>query len=293
MTTTKNDYNEYFKDFVVFILTYGRPSQQYTLRSFRKMGWDGDIYFICSDDDKTLPEYKKMYGDKVIVFNKEDIKEEMEFDTYDNMDNRVIIYARNFCFKAAKDLGKRYFIQLDDDYTNFQYKLDWRDDFKIGQVRNIKPILKSYLDYYKSINAVTIAMGQGGDFMGGNNGVFHKSLGRRRKAMNSFFCDVQRPFQFVGRVNEDVNTYTSYQNKGNLFLTIPYVALVQHQTQTNAGGMSEMYLDSGTFIKSFYTIIGGPSYTKIKMMGKNKRLHHNIKWKYAVPQIISEEHRKL
>jgi hypothetical protein len=280
-----------FDDFCVFILTYGRPKQQYTLSSLNRRGWEGNTYFICSDDDDTLDEYQELYGDKVIVFNKDEVQKELGYDTYDNNDKRVIIHARNFCFKAAKDLGYRYFLQFDDDYTTFEYKLDYRDDFKYGQVKNITPIFKSYLEYYKSVPAITIAMAQNGDFIGGNNGKFHNSLGRRRKAMNSFFCDTERPFQFVGRVNEDVNTYTTLQNRGELFLTIPYVSLLQKQTQTNSGGMTEQYQNmGGTYVKSFYTIIGGPSYTKIKMLGN--RLHHNIKWKNAVPQIIREEHKK-
>jgi hypothetical protein len=107
-------------------------------------------------------------------------------------------------------------------------------------------------------------------------------------------CSTSRRFQFVGRVNEDVNTYTSVQNKGILFLTFPLVAIQQKISQAQSGGMSEMYLDSGTYIKSFYTVMYQPSSVKVGLMGDtHKRLHHSIDWDTTVPCIISEQWRKL
>lgn len=65
------------------------------------------------------------------------------------------------------------------------------------------------------------------------------------------------------------------------------------QTQSNAGGMTSIYLDGGTYIKSFYTIICSPNCAKIRTMGRtNRRLHHSINWKTAVPVIIDEKHKK-
>jgi hypothetical protein len=53
-----------------------------------------------------------------------------------------------------------------------------------------------------------------------------------------------------------------------------------------------MYIESGTYLKSFYTIIGSPSSVKITMMQTtNRRLHHSINWDCAVPQIISEKYK--
>lgn len=150
-----------------------------------------------------------------------------------------------------------------------------------------------FLYYYKRIPAQTIAMAQGGDFLGGSENDIYESVNRRRKCMNTFICSTERPFQFVGRINEDVNTYTWFQSLGHLFLTFPLVSIQQRKTQSNPGGMTEMYLDSGTYIKSFYTVMYSPSNVIIKMMGgRHKRLHHFINWDCTVPCIISESYRK-
>ena len=136
-------------------------------------------------------------------------------------------------------------------------------------------------------------MGQGGDFIGGkNSGLWKKKL--KRKAMNSFICSVNRPFKFIGRINEDVNTYTRSASVGDLFFTTALLRLNQKETQSSKGGMTDVYLSSGTYIKSFYTIMLMPSSVSINTMGiAHRRLHHRIKWNNTVPKIINEKYKKL
>ena len=111
--------------------------------------------------------------------------------------------------------------------------------------------------------------------------------------MNSFFCDVDKPFKFMGRINEDVNAYTELGLRGNLFITVPRIRLEQKQTQASSGGLTDIYLDLGTYIKSFYSVMYAPSCVKITEMGvTNRRLHHMVKWKHTCPMIISQEFKK-
>ena len=48
------------------------------------------------------------------------------------------------------------------------------------------------------------------------------------------FFGTDRPFQFVGRINEDVNAYCSFGFRGHLFMTVAQLRLEQKQTQSNA-----------------------------------------------------------
>lgn len=67
----------------------------------------------------------------------------------------------------------------------------------------------------------------------------------------------------------------------------------QTDTQTNAGGLTDIYLDLGTYVKSFYTVIAMPSSAAIRLMGnKHKRPHHSINWKKTTPKIIKERYKK-
>ena len=231
--------------------------------------------------------------DKVEIFNKKDIA--TTFDEYDNFENRkAIIYARNASFDIAKKLGYRYFMQLDDDYSRFEFRLYSQEIYKPSVIRDLDSVILAALDFYKKTNFSSIAFAQGGDFIGGKNNQTAKRPTLFRKCMNTFICSTDRPFQFIGRLNEDVNTYTKKQSVGLLMGTIPFVSIVQGQTQKNAGGMTETYLSSGTYVKSFYSVMGMPSSIHISLMGdKHKRLHHSINWDNTVPKIMSEKMRKI
>jgi hypothetical protein len=279
-------------NFAAFILTHGRPDSVVTYKALRKAGYTGRIFIVVDDTDKLIPEYKARYGKDVIVFDKEAIAQ--TFDGADNFtDRRVIVYARNAAFEIAKELGIKYFIQLDDDYTAFNFKFDTSGHFGEWPIKNLDGVFEALLNYYKKIPALTIAMAQNGDFIGGGKSGTAQKVGTKRKAMNTFICSTDRPFKFVGRINEDVNTYVNLGGRGELFLQINNVAIIQKQTQSNKGGMTDVYLAGGTYLKSFYTVIFNPASVKVAIMGeKHPRLHHKIRWRNTVPEILDEKHKK-
>lgn len=104
---------------------------------------------------------------------------------------------------------------------------------------------------------------------------------------------MDNPFKFLGRVNEDVNTYTLLGMQGKLFFTIMKLCLTQTTTQQNSGGMTDTYLDNGTYVKSFYSVIYAPSCVTIKLMGNfHPRMHHSINWDCCTPRILDEKIKK-
>lgn len=142
-----------------------------------------------------------------------------------------------------------------------------------------------------------MAPAQCGDYIGGKEGgVWKHKL--RRKCMNLFFCKTDNRINFIGRINEDVTTYAYNGQKGILFFTIAEWCLNQKQTQSQNGGMTDTYLDSGTYLKSFYSVMWSPSCVKISRMGNggrgksHPRIHHNVDWNTCVPQIINERYRR-
>ena len=279
-------------DFCVFILTHGRPNTQYTLTTLiDKCNYTGDWYLVIDNEDKTADEYYKKYDKHVLMFDKLEISK--TFDTADTSDDRrTIVYARNVCFKLAKELGYKYFLELDDDYTEFRFRKEVNGVLRSIYMRHIDKVFNVMINFLEKSGADTVAMAQTGDFIGGTgSNVFKRKLAR--KAMNSFFCSVERPFNFLGRINEDVNSYVSLGRQGKLFFTVAEATLNQVDTQQNNGGMTDVYLDSGTYVKSFYTIIFAPSCTKLGLMGVNsKRIHHKILWEYCTPKIINQKYKK-
>lgn len=280
------------ESFAAFILTNGRPDRVKTYHTLRKSGYTGKIYLIVDDLDKTKEQYIEKYKDEVIIFDKKAIAQ--TFDNGDNFnDMRAIIYARNACFEIAKKIGIKYFIELDDDYYVLMYRFDNELNYKPKTIKNFDIVINSLLKFYIHSNSDSIAMAQGGDFIGGESAPLAQAIMMKRKCMNSFICSTDRPFQFIGRVNEDVNTYTRLASTGLLMFTINQVNLDQVDTQANSGGMTEMYLDSGTYVKSFYSVMYHPSSVCVRMMNsKRSRLHHSVSWNNTTPMILRESLKK-
>jgi len=274
--------------FCVFILSHNRADRVHTYRTLIKQGYTGAVYIVIDDEDPSGPKYHRRYGDKVLEFSKNDIAQKI--DEGSNFgDRRVILYARNACFDLAEQLGFKYFLQLDDDYRAFRYVFNNNYEFVEIPIKDLDAIFKAMLTFYRKTPAVSLCMSQNGDFIGGAYGANASAIKLRRKAMNSFFCSTDRRFQFMGAINEDVNTYTNKGRQGELYLSLNQVGLTQAPTQSNRGGMTEIYLDSGTYLKSFYSVMYSPSCVKVSVMGaKAKRLHHRVRWDNTAPMILRE-----
>lgn len=279
-------------NFCIIIISHGRPNDIYTLKTLSEVKCTIPTYILIDNYDKKADDYLKKYKKQVFIFDKD--KYAAMIDQYDNFNNlRTTTHARNACFDLAKDLGYKYFLVLDDDYTSFRFRINSKiEHSKKGPpvLKNIDAIFESTLNYYKKSNFTSICFAQGGDFLGIES-EFYRKGGPKRKAMNSFFCSINRRFWFVSRLNEDVNTYMSLGHTGLVFLTIPFVQLEQKTTQKTKGGMTEAYIDSGTYVKSFYTVMCRPDCTKISLMSGG-RIHHSIDWQIATPMIIRDSCKK-
>lgn len=277
-------------NFAVFILSHGRADNLVTVKTLERCGYTGRYYILIDNEDEQAEDYKRNFGaDKIIIFDKSEAVKR-----YNGMSNfykkNVILWARNEAQRVARELGIRFILELDDDYTSFQWRYENAsgDKLKIKECANFDRICEIMLRFLVCDRRIkTVALAQGGDFIGGLQNKMLNSL--KRKAMNSFFIDVQNPVDFLGEINEDVNTYVNHGNIGDLFFTVPNPMLTQKQTQKTKNGMTETYKQDGTYVKSFYTVMLNPSSVKIRLMGdKEKRLHHSIQDRYTYPKIMRE-----
>ena len=158
--------------FVALILTHGRPDKVYTYDALRKLGYTGNIIVVVDNEDATVEEYKKRFPD-VYVFDKK--AEAALTDEGDNFqDRRAIIYARNASFQIAKERGYRYFIELDDDYFEFSYTYTASGEPKQRSIRSLDKVFDALIEFKKRTGALTVAMAQRGDFVGGRENTSYK-----------------------------------------------------------------------------------------------------------------------
>ena len=290
-------------NFAVFIISYKRAEslKTHTYDILKKMGCNVPIFIILSDDDPTINKYKKMYGEEnIIIFNKDEahkIQQTDLGDTYSYMKS-CGSFARNYVFEAAKIKGYRYFLSLDDDFIKLTVREKIGDslhNYRIDKFENnfFEDFCKVFLNILNSQPYLyCIGLSQSGDYIGGlGSGIYKK--GFKFKAMGSFFCDTQKEYRYPGRFNDDVCGYITNNIKGRISLILYGFTLDTEQTQSNAGGMTAIYRENGTYLKSLYSSLMLPAVAKIKPMGEyHHRMHHFIRYGNNVPKIIEEKFLK-
>lgn len=285
-------------DFAIFILSHGRANKVATVKLLERVNYTGKWYILIDNEDKQADEYYKNFGkDKVIMFNKEEIGK--TFDIMDNFDGRgVITFARNAVNIVAKEMGLKYFLEFEDDYTELKQRYI-KDDgtFSAKWVGDFDAICEEYINFLEETGIYTVCFAQQGDFIGGiTSSMWREKV--KRKVMNSFFIKVDNPVNFYGRFNDDVNMYVQDGKLGKVMLTTADIMLHQMTTQQNSGGITEAYQKYGTYVKSFYSVMLNPSCTKISTLGESvkefshMRYHHAVDWATAVPKIISDKFKK-
>jgi len=279
-------------DFAAVILSHGRAGNVKTYRALRDHGYTGRIIIVIDDEDIQDGQYKSNFPDEVSQFCKKEWSKIVD-DGDNSGDTRAVVYARAASVKIAADIGLRWIVQLDDDYTSFHYKNDNHNRYCNKKILSLDSLWAVMIDFAESANIACLAMSQGGDHIGGQNSNYNKSIRTKRKAMNSMFMRTDAPVSFVGKVNEDATMATLESMRGRLVLTLMGVSLTQGQTQQNDGGLTDIYKDQGTYVKSMYSVMYAPSAVKVKnMVVGEKRLHHIVDYNACAPKIIREVHRK-
>lgn len=289
-------------DFAIFILSHGRPEVKTLDTLLHSCNYTGKYYIFIDDEDDTADEYKRLYGDHIIQFSKKAMVG--TFDLFDNLEQRnTVNFARNMCFRKARELGLKYFAEFDDDYWYFTYRYVGRNDddtdyaLRTSHIKNFDEVCEALVEFLDTSGARCIAMAQNGEMIGGLKGaVWTDHI--RRKSMNTFFFkvtdDPKDDVWFVGRMNDDVNTYTRGGILGEYWCQNSRLNVCQGITQENKAGLTDMYKQLGTYSKSFYTVMLSPSSVKCAVLGYGSggRIHHRIDWNKTVPKLLNEAWKK-
>lgn len=288
-------------DFAIYVISNKRPNDVVTVRdAFEKSNVRLPWYIVLDDQDPTIDQYRERFGDdRLVIFPKQETIDGM--DMGDNFQMSGSVVPRKAIWDIARQQGNRYFLVLDDDYRYFDWKFDSDGVPVFGRyeiIKNLDDVILTLLDYYKKLppEIVTLSILQMGELMGGYENTMMRSFRVKRKAMNFFLCDLERPFDFPGRLNEDVNAYTEVQRRGKAMMMLNHVGLWQKPTQKTAGGMTETYLQQGTYTKSMYSVMRCPTAVQVSVLqahNGNMRVHHKVNYKKCAPEIIPERYRRM
>lgn len=284
-------------EILLIVISYNRPDRLPTINRLATMNYTGPVALLIADDDPQRDLYHELHGDKVVEFNKAATAAIPEFDNGDNFGSyNTAVYPRNACHPIASELGYRWYLILDDDYSWMEWRYDPHDrTYNYRRLFKLEGVIEALRDFQEA-TGIYIAISQGGEWLGGSNSGFGQAITVKRKMMNWFMYDTtQEPYYQPGNINEDVNKYTEDQRRGDVTcMTTNMVSLSQWNSQKNEGGMQDAYLDYGTYVKSFYTVMRCPSAVIVKPLGSNTkpRLHHSVDWDAVAPKIVGEHHKK-
>lgn len=281
------------EDFGILILSHGRADNMKTVNMLLNYSCSLPWKIVIDDEDETGDLYKQKFPNRIIVFNKE--KYLSQSDTFCPASDRprgIVLPARNACFDIARELGWDYFIELDDDYSRFEYRWPEEGKAKTRYITNLDGLFLSMREFLKESKLDVIALAQGGDFIGGV-----KSTGMRkgflRKMMNVYCFNSNSDIRFYGYINEDLNASLINGMRGKCILTCTSAEVHQGTTQKFSGGLTEEYKRHGTYAKSMTSKVAAPSCVTMQKMGsRHLREHHRVSWKFAVPKILRGEYGK-
>lgn len=280
------------KRFAVFILSHGRAKTISTYKALRTHGYTGPMYVVIDNEDDQEPLYREKFGQDIIQFDKRDYVALTDLGDLDD-DRRIGVFARNFIQDKAHEMGYKYHLQLDDDINGFTWRTIRDNRLVCVQVKDIDSVLSAMLDYMDEAPFTALSFGLAIYYVGGlSNSTWKKQM--IPKSMTTFIMRGDEKHYFHMRMNDDITTGALANMRGRLFYTYLPVRVDTVQTQSQEGGMTDIYRDNGTYRKSFYTVMALPSCTKISQMGlHDMRVHHEIVWNNCAPKILDESYRKV
>ena len=268
-------------NFAIYIISHNRPGCE-TYWKLKEMKYNGKIKIIIDDTDKYIDQYKKIYKDSVVIYNKDDV----DLDLMDNLDEPkgIATYSREYCLQLAKEEQLDYFMMIDDDLKDVKYRFGKSGNKK---VTNFNDLIKVCLDFMDNVDILTF--GTPNDYIGGKNEDY--KLGR---GTNSYLIKVSSNIHFSGRYAEDRITPILYARIGKIILKTLSIQFTFDVWQPNKkitkGGCNDIYKDENNFMMMFYPVINDPSSTIVKLRDNKFTAYTN--YKYVCPMILSSKYKK-
>lgn len=190
--------------------------------------------------------------------------------THGRPDNILTLKA----LEKAGYTGELFLVCDDDDKELERYKANYGDRVKVFHKEEKFDIMDGIVSTQ-------------GDMIGGLK-QYRKGL--IWQAKNCFFCDTEKAFTFLGRINEDVTTPLRYNAVGKMFLTTMGVMIQMLPNEKNEGGSTEQYKESSLYWNFSYPLLMCPGAYKVGVTAKgmNRRISHDN----AHPKILSDTWKK-
>lgn len=281
------------KEFAVFILSHGRANEIMTVDMLNNGGYTGDWYVVIDNEDNQEPIYRERFKEHVLQFDKKAEAEKTDTGDLDD-DRRVGVFARNAIQDMAKEMGYKYHLQLDDDFSGIYFRLPLGIKNKLTSIKckHLDKLFASMCKFMDDCPVTWLSFALSSDYLGGTENKRYKQ-GLIPKTMGSFLMRADHIVRFRMRMNDDITTCVASWHIGLPNYSVTQLMVQTPPTQEMKGGMTDIYQDNGTYRKSFYSVMCCPSFVTIGKQGiKYFRIHHQIHWNNCAPKVLSPKWRK-
>ena len=272
-------------DFAFVILCWKRPQALHTLKYLKKIGYKGKVFFAIDNADPTKEEYISAAKEYAIDFFTFDKDTEVSDQMYNQKLKSGAVCTRKVVENVIRDKGIKYFCVLDDDYVQFIFP-----NCKRVGAKSLNKLIDKYCRILEKIPFVSVmSLAQTGEAVSGTE-AFYKKSKFKLKAMNFWFCCVDKPVEYSGIMNDDVNAGILLNKYGNF--SIQYGGMIIKQAQQSSGGMKDIYAQtSAMYQKAMFSLMLAPAFTKLNYLkcysgNGSQRIYHNIQRKFAYPYVV-------
>ena len=274
-------------DFAVFILSHGRAGSLTTVNSLKKAGYTGKWFVIIDDLDDQRDAYAEKFGENVITFDKKLWAEKT--DTITNTgDLRSPVFARNACYEIARELGIKFFAEMDDDIMLFNFRYEDCGKLKGKPVKKADELFEAMLKWQEDCGITSLGIACGAGMIGGVGGKFKQGI--LRSLHQAFILRTDDPIKFVGLLNEDGIATEWCDRIGKMAFEITSVAQNCPKRSSNEGGLNDLYKANNEYVRAFYSIVACPAQVKIHDLGGGITLQRKSDTGFV--KVISERWKK-
>jgi len=282
MNMNKQDLN------TIYIISKGRPDCL-TAATFEKMGYTGEWFILCGNNDETIPQYIERWGkDRVIIFDWYETVKECDFLDNFGTENygSGCVPVRTANHQIATEQGKTRYWQFDDDYNGFYYLMPQKKKWHRLTGEEFEEEIFKLAKYAHTSKLSNIGFAVASD----TRPEKYKDVGHRVFNAHNLPTDNNLFTKWRSRMNEDlINAIETYrQPKYELF--VKYMNITMAPTQSMGGGNTEIYLQDGTVRKAAYAVMIDPK--NVKLTIRHGRYHHICNWGRMIPKVVSGKHAK-
>lgn len=279
------------KDFAVIIISHGRP-ECHTWQVMRECGYNGKMFVLIDDGDKTKDEYLARYKDCLRIFHKE-----VDFDIMDNFSgpNGIATFARNAVWKVARDEQLKYFLMLDDDLKSIRYRHPEEGRLIGSRIHNFDAVLIAMVEYMEVCGVDLMGFGGVSDYIGGLSSFVRKE--GKPACYNAYLFRTDLFREFKGRYTEDLIMLHEAWRDGLKIVCFTPIQMVfdfwepKKKEKNIQGGCQSAYQSNNGYVVRWYGVMVAPSYVKLKQ-GKSGDFASGADHSAYAPRIVSEKYRK-